>query len=110
MRKFIFAFVVVAGCTMAIQSCKKETTKVAFNHSIKADFFDVHCKSCHQSGGPNASSWLYDPSDYEGSIKTHLTHIYEQVDGGYMPPQGGLTIAELDAFDAWFFANGPASN
>jgi len=113
MKKLILATVVLFSVMIVLHSCKKESDgpKVAFTHSTMKPWFDTNCAGCHANGAANAGSWLYDPTDYEGSIQTHLSHINEQVINGAMPlPPQSLTSQELQDFNNWYLAGGPASN
>jgi cytochrome c5 len=113
MKKMFFAAVVLFAVTTILHSCKKESTaKVAFTHSVMKPWFDLNCAGCHASGASNAGDWLYDPTDYEGSISMHLSHIKMHVIDGVNPimPPNGLSQAEKDKFIAWFNLGGPATN
>jgi mono/diheme cytochrome c family protein len=90
-------------------SCNKSAPAVPFTNPTMKAFFDTKCASCHASGKANAGAWLYDASDYQGSIVSHHSHLKEEVyDKKTMPPSGA-TAAELDAFKAWYDAGYPAN-
>lgn len=102
---FSFAFL------LALASCSKtDTPLVAFTNTKIKTIFDAKCASCHASGKSNASAWLYNPADFNGSIKGHIGHLYEQV---YtlkkMPTTGPLSTTELADFKTWYDAGYPAN-
>lgn len=109
MRKLIAPFMVTTiGLFFFITSCKKET-KVAFTNTAAKNWFDTRCASCHASGKSNANNWLYDPSDYNTSIKGHIDHIYEQmIQYKSMPPALWQT-SDSTTFITWYNAGYPAN-
>ncbi len=91
-------------------SCNKNPKTVAFTNSAAKPIFDSKCKSCHGSGMSAQRSWLYDASDYNGSIKPYISSIYSTVYVQKSMPQGStLTQAELSSFKAWYDAGYPAN-
>jgi cytochrome c5 len=95
----------VAVCVSAVffaTSCKK--AKVAFEHASMKPWFDTYCASCHASGKSNATAWLYDPADFNGSIKTHISHIYQEVYIKKSMPPSGMSQTELTKFNDWYTA------
>jgi hypothetical protein len=98
---------------VVLTSCKKDavtpTTTVAFEHATIKPIFDTYCVSCHSTGKVNANKWLYNPADYNSSIKGYITSIYKDVFTTKSMPQGAsLTAAQLTAFKAWYDAGYPA--
>lgn len=107
MKKTHFAFAALLFVVAALcDSCSK--SGVAFEHPTMKPFFDTKCASCHGSGGVAVSSWKYDAKDYEGSIKTHADHIYEQVYMTKSMPPSGLDSIQLVAFKNWYDSGYPA--
>jgi mono/diheme cytochrome c family protein len=95
---------------MIFASCKKNTEKVNFTNSKVKSIFDSRCASCHASGKSNSREWLYDPSDYNGSIKNNINDLYETVyQRKSMPKGSALSSDELSSFKSWYDAGYPAN-
>lgn len=90
-------------------SCNKDDGgKVAFEHATMKPWFDSKCASCHASGGSNKANWFYDPTDYDNSIKAHITRLNQVIYTFKSMPPGGASQAELDQFKSWFDTGYPA--
>jgi mono/diheme cytochrome c family protein len=103
------SFFVVIICFLVLSfSCKKTittTTKIAFTNATMKPWFDTNCASCHASGKPNSSEWLYDASNYESTIKIDISEIYREVYIKKSMPVGtSLTTVELSKFKTWYDA------
>ena len=94
MRKIAFAFFIAAVCTVCFGGCKK-SSETDLVHATMRPWFDKNCKSCHGSGGSNRSAWLYNPDNYDGSIKKHISHIFKEVYINKSMPPSGLSQAEM---------------
>jgi cytochrome c5 len=90
-------FIIVYGL-----SCKK--AKVDFAHASMKPWFDTYCASCHAAGKSDAGKWLYDASDFNGSIKDNIAEIYKLVYVNKSMPPSGITQAELAKFNDWYNA------
>ncbi|MFM2386565.1 MAG: hypothetical protein RL660_1322 [Bacteroidota bacterium] len=95
----LFSFVLVV---VASTSCEK--AKVAFTNPGMKPWFDTYCAGCHATGASSAAKWLYDPADYDASIKTHIARIYDAVYVKKTMPPAGLSQAELSKFTDWYNA------
>lgn len=105
--------IVSAACLslmLVVNSCKKDSTtsKVAFTHATVKPWFDSRCASCHGSGKANAADWLYDPSDYDGSIKAHIESLKKAVVVDQSMPQGTWLSSDSSTFMAWYNAGYPS--
>lgn len=107
MRKIVLAFLFTSGCLISLSRCKK-SADTGFEHSIMRPWFDKNCNSCHGTGGANRGAWSYDSENYESSIKTHISHLYNAVYIYKSMPPSGLSQAERDQFKAWYDAGYPA--
>jgi mono/diheme cytochrome c family protein len=109
--KLTIALASFAFIGFSISSCKKTniTTKTAFTHSTMKPLFDSYCASCHASGKSDSGRWLYDPSDYTGSIQASISSIYNSVYINKTMPVGlKLSSSELNSFKSWYDAGYPA--
>lgn len=73
--------------------------------SLAKYVFANNCTSCHGIGtyaGLMSTGWIV-----PGSALT--SQLYIQMNGGSMPPGGGITASELSAIDTWI-QNGAANN
>jgi cytochrome c5 len=95
------AAICVSGIFFA-SSCTK--SKVAFEHASMKPWFDNYCASCHASGKANAGKWLYDPADFNGSIKARISSIYQLVYITKSMPPSGISQAEATKFNDWYTA------
>jgi cytochrome c5 len=98
-KLLIAGFVLLFAASM---SCNK--AKVAFTNPGMKPWFDAKCASCHAAGANSASHWLYDPTDFDGSIKSEIKTIYDEVYVKKSMPPGGVTQAELTKFFDWYNA------
>jgi len=99
-------------CTTGIlfQTGCKKSTNIAFTNADAKPIFDKYCASCHASGKANAGDWLYDASDYDGSIKGSINDIYQTVYVRRSMPRGSsISAAELTKFKAWYDAGYPTN-
>lgn len=97
------------ACSTSSVEPTSTTNAVAFEHATMKPFFDTYCASCHASGKSNYKDWPYVPSDYNSSIKGHISTIYNEVYVRKTMPEGTkLTTTELAAFKAWYDAGYPA--
>jgi cytochrome c5 len=94
------ALVVVSA--LSITSCKK--AKVSFTNPGMKVWFDTYCASCHAAGKGSAAKWLYDPEDFNTSIKDQIALIYDVVYIKKSMPPTGVTQAELTKFNDWYNA------
>jgi hypothetical protein len=110
MKLKLLAIALLLVTTLIItNSCGNQVDKISFTHPTMKPWFDSKCASCHASGASAASKWKYDASDYDGSIKTHIDHIYQVVyTDKIMPPPSGLDSTNLANFKAWYDAGYPA--
>lgn len=103
----ITVFAITLGISI-ISSCKKTTTstsKVAFTNATMKPWFDTYCASCHASGKSDSGKWLYDPADYDGSIKAEISTLYREVYTKKSMPEGtSLSTSELAKFKNWYDA------
>jgi uncharacterized membrane protein len=115
MRKFQVAIFILSAIFL-LQNCAKDTTtssntpKVAFTYAPVKAYFDSKCADCHASGKSNASNWLYDPSDYDGSIKSYGSAIHNDIVVKQSMPPSGSTTSEKNNITTWKNANYPATN
>lgn len=106
---FTLLFLAAPLSLLLLGSCEKSSgDKTAFEHPVLKPWFDQKCASCHGGGGSNRGNWLYDPADYEGSIKDNISRINQAVYTFRSMPPGGATQAELDRFKAWYDSGYPA--
>jgi cytochrome c5 len=104
-KSSIIALLFLLGSTIVIvSSCTK---KVAFTHPIKP-WFDKTCGECHFAGADASASWIYDPTDYNTSIKKNIHHLHEHVCVTKTMPPGGCTASEMAIFQAWYDAGFPS--
>jgi len=109
--KFKIALASVAIIGFSISSCTKTTTssKTAFTNATMKPWFDSYCASCHASGKSDAGKWLYDATDYNGSIQSSMSSIYRTVYINRSMPVGvQLSSSELNSFKSWYDAGYPA--
>jgi mono/diheme cytochrome c family protein len=89
-------------------SCTKTattTSKTAFTNATMKPWFDNYCASCHAAGKSDSGKWLYDASDYDGSIKASINSLYSSVyTRGSMPVGIQLSSSELNKFKTWYDA------
>lgn len=83
-------------------SCNKDNTP--FTHPTMKPWFDSKCASCHAPGASAALKWKYDVSDYEGSIKDHIDHLYNVVYVDKSMPPTALDSSSLATFKSWYDA------
>ena len=105
--------IIVSSCVNAGDvtpaSTTTTTTTTVFEHAIMKPWFDTYCASCHATGKSNARDWLYNPANYESSIKGVITNLRSQVVTLRAMPQGiSLSAAELNKFKTWYDAGFPA--
>ena len=90
------------------------TTPTAFTYSPVKTTFDNKCATCHTSGKSNSSDWLYNPANYETSIKALISKIYSSTNSltakMAVAQYGNLTQTEVDAIKTWYAAGYPAVN
>lgn len=106
-NKFSIAVAMIALIGFGFSSCTKTstTTNTAFTHATMKPWFDSYCASCHASGASDAGKWLYDPTDYTGSISDHISSIYREVYINKSMPVGiQLSSSELSSFKSWYDA------
>lgn len=112
MKKILIS-VVFVFCSLAllVTSCSKDssTAKIALTNSAAKIWFDNRCASCHAAGASNASDWLYDPSDYNGSIKAHIPQIRTDVAVVKSMPNSGWNQTDSIIFITWYNAGYPAN-
>jgi hypothetical protein len=97
--------ILAAVCISAIfcaTSCSK--SKIALEHASMKPWFDNYCAGCHASGTANTGSWLYDPADFNGSIKANISRIYQEVYINRSMPPSGMSQADLAKFNDWYTA------
>jgi mono/diheme cytochrome c family protein len=99
---------------MVVTSCKKTatatTTGTAFTHATMKPWFDSYCASCHASGKSDSGKWLYNPNDYENSIKASISSLYRTIYSQKSMPQGQtLSASELASFKTWYDAGYPTN-
>jgi mono/diheme cytochrome c family protein len=105
--RLLFLSLAISGFVLSCTSTTVEptTTKVALANITMKNWFDVNCAKCHASGKIANKDWLYDASDFNGSIKTHLDLIYKEViTEKAMPEDTYLSAAELAKFKTWYDA------
>ena len=105
--------VIVSSCVNAGDvtpaSTTTTTTTTVFEHAIMKPWFDTYCASCHATGKSNARDWLYNPANYESSIKGVITNLRSQVVTLRAMPQGiSLSATELNKFKTWYDTGFPA--
>jgi uncharacterized membrane protein len=105
-------FIIMSSFLVMISACQKNdsTAKTAFTNASVKPIFDTKCATCHAASGSNSGSWLYDPADYNASIKNSIQKIYETVYIKKTMPQGSsLSASELQAFKSWYDAGYPSN-
>lgn len=71
-------------------------------------WFDSYCASCHATGTSAANKWLYDASDFNNTVKKHISSIHSEVVTKKSMPQGiNLSAVELQKFVDWYAAGYP---
>jgi mono/diheme cytochrome c family protein len=97
----------VFGC---INNSEPSPAKEAFTNASMKPWFDSNCARCHSSGKVANKDWLYDPSDYQKSIKKHIATIYQEVvTEAVMPEDKDLTATEMKDFVNWYNAGAKAN-
>jgi hypothetical protein len=72
------------------------TATVSYSKDIQP-FLNKNCTSCHGSSSPTAG---IDLSTYT-KVKSNATRANSAIQGGAMPPGGGLSAADKQMFQAW---------
>ena len=109
MKLKFFAFTFLLAIVISITySCGSQVDKISFTHPTMKPWFDSNCSRCHASGNIASNKWTYDANDYDGSIKTHIDHIYQVVYTDKIMPPTGLDSTNLANFKAWYDAGYPA--
>jgi hypothetical protein len=79
--------------------------KEALTNAVTKNWFDSNCSRCHSAGKIAEKDWLYDATDYQASIKAHLSTIYQEVvTEAVMPEDKPLSAADMTAFKKWYDA------
>lgn len=107
-----FNYIVINILLVIISACQKNdsTTKTPFTNAAVKSIFDSKCASCHAASGFNPGAWLYDPTDYNTSIKNSIKKIYETVYLEKSMPQGtSLSASDLQVFKSWYDAGYPSN-
>jgi hypothetical protein len=72
------------------------TTGVSYSKDIQP-FLNKNCTSCHGSSSPTAG---IDLSTYT-KVKSNATRANSAIQGGAMPPGGGISAADKQMFQSW---------
>lgn len=108
MKNIIISLSFLLSLWLGISSCTKKEPVVEFTHTTMRPWFDTYCKSCHASGGSNASDWKYDSGDFNNTVKKYISDIKRTVaDNKSMPKGTTLSSAELQKFVDWYNAGYP---
>lgn len=100
---------IISSCSSSSDTVTPSTTGTAFTEATMKPWFDTYCASCHASGKSNYKDWLYNPANYETSIKANISKLYSEVYTRKSMPEGTkLSTAELAKFKTWYDAGYPA--
>jgi cytochrome c5 len=89
-------------------ACKK-ADKIAFTNIKAKPWFDTYCASCHASGKSDSKKWLFDPTDFNSSIKDEMPKMHSLVAIQKTMPPSGMSATELQVFLDWYNAGFPAN-